>query len=95
MSMNDPLFSSADLEQVGVVIESGDHIDVYIDDDLLWAVGEKLYRFKDVAKAAECGADFRVVIICPLCKKANGHRYGCSNAPLPNPPQAEEQEARA
>ncbi|ANL02666.1 hypothetical protein [Rhizobium phage RHEph18] len=36
-----------------------------------------------------------VLIICPLCKKADGHRYGCSKASLPNPPQAEEQESEA
>lgn len=36
------------LEQVGVVIEAGDHIDVSINEDVLWAVGEKLYRFKDM-----------------------------------------------
>lgn len=35
------------LEQVGVVTEAGDHIDVSIDDDILWTVGEKLYRFKE------------------------------------------------
>lgn len=37
------------LEQVGIVNEAGDHIDVAIDEDLLWAVGEKLYRFRDGA----------------------------------------------
>jgi hypothetical protein len=47
--MNAPLVSVADLEQVGIVNEAGDHIDVAIDEDLLWSVGEKLYRFKDGA----------------------------------------------
>jgi hypothetical protein len=38
------------LEQVGEVKEAGDHIDVSIDEDLLWSVGEKLYRFRDGAE---------------------------------------------
>jgi hypothetical protein len=31
------------------VNEAGDHIDVAVDEDLTWAVGEKIYRFKDDA----------------------------------------------
>lgn len=35
------------LEQVGIVMEAGDHIDVSLDEGILWSVGEKLYRFKE------------------------------------------------
>lgn len=40
---------SQDLEEVGVVEKSGDHLNISIDDDLTWMEGEKIYRFRDSA----------------------------------------------